>query len=101
MPSWIAEARASADRAALVLGADLLLRRGRRRSPREPDLVLAGVRHGTLDGLDLTVRPGEFVGVVTPRSADGEALVRLLAGGVPPGEFEGTILLGGVAAARP
>jgi putative ABC transport system ATP-binding protein len=98
VPSWVAEARASADRAALVLGAELLLPPGKEQEPGpEPDLVLAALRHGTLEGLDLTVRAGEFVGVVTPRSADGEAIVRLLAGGVPPGEFEGSILLGGVA----
>ncbi|MEV4516215.1 ABC transporter ATP-binding protein [Dactylosporangium sp. NPDC049525] len=98
VPSWVAEARASADRAALVLGADLLLPPGTpQKTVPEPDLVLRALRHGTLDGLDLTVRPGEFVGVVTPRSADGEAIVRLLAGGVPPGDFEGSILLGGVA----
>ncbi|GAA3217713.1 ABC transporter transmembrane domain-containing protein [Dactylosporangium siamense] len=98
VPSWVAEARASADRAALVLGAELLLPPGAVQEQKpEPDLVLTALRHGTLEGLDLTVHPGEFVGVVTPRSADGEAIVRLLAGGVPPGEFEGSILLGGVA----
>lgn len=98
VPSWVAEARASADRAALVLGADLLLPPGTpAQAAPEPELVLAALRHGTLDGLDLTVRPGEFLGVVTPRSADGEALVRLLAGGVPPGDFTGAVLLGGVA----
>ncbi|MEU0560841.1 ABC transporter ATP-binding protein [Dactylosporangium sp. NPDC006015] len=98
VPSWVAEARASADRCALVLGADLLLPAGaEQKTVAEPHLVLAAVRHGTLEGLDLTVRPGEFVGVVTPRSADGEALVRLLAGGVPPDEFEGSVTLGGVA----
>ncbi|MGI5184751.1 ABC transporter transmembrane domain-containing protein [Dactylosporangium sp. CA-152071] len=98
VPSWVAEARASADRCALVLGADLLLPAGaEQKTVAEPHLVLAAVRHGTLEGLDLTVRPGEFVGVVTPRSADGEALVRLLAGGVPPDEFEGSVTLGGVS----
>ncbi len=98
VPSWVAEARGSADRAALVLGADLLLPPGSpRQAAPEPELVLTALRHGTLEGLDLVVRPGEFLGVVTPRSADGEALVRLLAGGVPPGDFEGTVLLGGVA----
>ncbi|MEV0133111.1 ABC transporter ATP-binding protein [Dactylosporangium sp. NPDC050688] len=97
VPSWVAEARASADRAALVLGADLLLPEGAaEQAAPEPELVLAALRHGSLEGLDLTVRPGEFVGIVTPRSSDGEALVRLLAGGVPPGDFEGGILVGGV-----
>ena len=89
---------ASADRAALVLGADLLLPPGTPQKPAQSRIwYWRALRHGTLDGLDLTVRPGEFVGVVTPRSADGEAIVRLLAGGVPPGEYEGWILLGGVA----
>ncbi|MFF5228910.1 ABC transporter transmembrane domain-containing protein [Dactylosporangium sp. NPDC000521] len=98
VPSWVAEARASADRCALVLDADLLLPPGKQHATiAAPDLVLASLRHGTLEGLDLTVRAGEFVGVVTPRSADGEALVRLLAGGVPPDEFEGSVTVGGVA----
>lgn len=94
VPSWIAEARASADRVAQVTDAGLVLPDGAAAPAAEPcELQLSGVRHGPLAGLDLWVTPGEFVGVVARRPADAEALVKLLA--VPAG-YEGTVLLGGV-----
>ncbi|WP_433073457.1 ABC transporter transmembrane domain-containing protein [Dactylosporangium sp. CA-052675] len=97
VPSWIAEARGSAERVALVLNAPEVLPEPTR-APAGDDVTLdlAGVRHGSLDGLDLRVRPGEFVGVVAYRPADAEALVGLLAGRVAPGEFDGEVRLGGV-----
>nr|BFE59013.1 ABC transporter ATP-binding protein [Dactylosporangium thailandense] len=97
VPSWIAEARGSAERVALVLNAPEV-RPEPTRAPAGDDvtLELAGVRHGPLDGLDLLVRPGEFVGVVAYRPADAEALIGLLAGRVAPGEFDGEVRLGGV-----
>ncbi|MER7279191.1 ABC transporter ATP-binding protein [Dactylosporangium sp. NPDC000244] len=97
VPSWIAEARGSAERVALVLNAPEV-RPEPTRAPAGDDvtLELAGVRHGPLDGLDLLVRPGEFVGVVAYRPADAETLIGLLAGRVAPGEFDGEVRLGGV-----
>jgi putative ABC transport system ATP-binding protein len=93
VPSWIAEARASADRVALVTEAGLVLPEGVDRPAEHPcDLRLTGVRHGPLNGLDLHVRPGEFVGVVAARPGDAEALVRLLS---IPADYHGTVLLGG------
>jgi putative ABC transport system ATP-binding protein len=93
VPSWIAEARASADRVALVADAGLVLPEGTATPAEDPcDLRLSGVRHGPLDGLDLHVRPGEFVGVVARRPGDAEALVRLLA---VPADYQGGVLLGG------
>ncbi|WP_306208573.1 ABC transporter transmembrane domain-containing protein [Actinoplanes sp. RD1] len=93
IPSWVAEARASADRVAKVVDAGLTLPDGvASPSPEGCELRLSGVRHGSLAGLDLHVRPGEFVGVVAGRPADAEALVRLLA---VPDSYEGTVLLGG------
>ncbi|MEV8516488.1 ABC transporter ATP-binding protein [Dactylosporangium sp. NPDC051484] len=99
VPSWVAEARASADRTALVLAADVRLPEGT--APvglvegAAPRLDVVRLRHGSLDGLDLTVRPGELVGVVAARSADAEALMRVLSGGASPDEYDGTVSLGG------
>lgn len=93
VPSWIGEARASADRVALIADAGLVLPEGAAKPAEHPcDLRLSGVRHGPLDGLDLHVLPGEFVGVVARRSGDAEALVRLLC---MPADYQGSVLLGG------
>ncbi|GAB2608100.1 ABC transporter permease [Paractinoplanes abujensis] len=92
VPSWYATARASADRVAGVLQSPLVLPAGDATPSSGADLRLAGVEHGPLRGLDLHVRPGEFVGVVAHRPADAEALVRLLA---VPDAYEGTLLLSG------
>jgi putative ABC transport system ATP-binding protein len=92
VPSWVAEARASADRVALVTDAGLLLPPGSAEPGQPCELQLTGVRHGTLAGLDLHVRPGEFVGVVARRASDADALVKLLAS---PVGYEGVVLLGG------
>ncbi|MFI5932986.1 ABC transporter ATP-binding protein [Actinoplanes sp. NPDC051494] len=95
VPSWIAEARASADRVAQVTDAGMILPEGvAEPSDQRCELRLSGVRHGPLEGLDLHVRPGEFVGVVARRPGDAEALVKLLA---MPTEFEGTVQIAGVA----
>ncbi|MGI5270287.1 ABC transporter ATP-binding protein [Nonomuraea sp. CA-218870] len=100
VPSWVADARASADRVAGVLGAPPLLPEGTEEVAGPPGLELRGFRYGPLDGVDLHVRPGEFVGVVTHRAADGEALVKVLAGQVAPEEYEGEVLVGGTPLAR-
>ncbi|AGL15076.1 ABC transporter ATP-binding protein [Actinoplanes sp. N902-109] len=93
VPSWIAEARASAERVAKVVDAPAILPEGVAEPVAERcELRLTGVRHGSLAGVDLHVRAGEFVGVVAHRPADAEALVKLLA---MPTEYEGTILLAG------
>jgi len=92
VPSWVAEARASADRVALISDAGLTLPPGLAEPGLPCELRLSGVRHGSLTGLDLHVRPGEFVGVVARRASDAEALVALLAS---PAGYAGTVLLGG------
>ncbi|MEV4350266.1 ABC transporter ATP-binding protein [Actinoplanes sp. NPDC049596] len=93
VPSWVATARASADRVASVTRAGLVLPPGDKIiGGTEHDLRLAGVSHGPLNGLDLHVKPGEFVGVVAHRPADAEALVRLLA---VPDAYGGKVLLSG------
>ncbi|MEU4690972.1 ABC transporter ATP-binding protein [Actinoplanes sp. NPDC023714] len=93
VPSWVAAARAAAGRVASVTEAGLVLPEGAA-SPADTrcDLRLSRVTHGSLDGLDLHVRPGEFVGVVAHRPADAEALVRLL---TTPHGYGGDILLAG------
>jgi putative ABC transport system ATP-binding protein len=97
VPSWVAEARASADRIALIENAEHILPAGATAAaaPAAPaaELRLTGVRCGPLDGVDLHVRPGEFVGLVAGRPAEAEALVRLLA---VPDDYDGEMLAGGV-----
>lgn len=95
----LANARASANRVAAVLSAPTVLVPGTRGGPL-PDqgVSLDGVTYRTLSGLDLTVGPGEIVGVVGYEQRDCDALVELLSGAVPPGEYEGTITVGGVPA---
>ncbi|MEU7740791.1 ABC transporter ATP-binding protein [Nonomuraea sp. NPDC049158] len=111
VPSWVAEARASAERVAVILNADPLVPDGT--EPHDngtsgngasadgaPGLEVCALRYGTLDGVDLLVRPGEFVGVAAHRSADGEALVKVLSGRVAPEEYDGRVLVGGRELAR-
>lgn len=93
----LANARASAIRVADLLSAPTVLTPGTRTGPL-PDrgVTFDGVTYRTLTGFDLTVGPGEIVGVVGYEQRDCDALVDLLSGVVPPGEYEGTITVGGV-----
>ncbi|QHC65161.1 ATP-binding cassette domain-containing protein [Rathayibacter sp. VKM Ac-2759] len=51
-----------------------------------------GYAHRTLfDGLDLTVAPGDVIGVVGANGAGKSTLLRILAGGIPP--LEGSVVL--------
>ncbi|TQS45867.1 ABC transporter ATP-binding protein [Cryptosporangium phraense] len=96
VPSWVAEARASAQRIAVVADAPPLLPPAEARLDGGPVAVdLEGLRYGTLD-LDLRIAPGEVLGIVAAQPADGEALVRVLAGRVPPEDRAGSVRLGGV-----
>jgi putative ABC transport system ATP-binding protein len=84
VPSWVAEARASANRVANVLNAQT------RHQPHAPTPTHAGVAPGTLsirdavhaslDGLSLDVDQGEFVAVLTSDPRDASALIDLLSG---------------------
>ncbi|UVS78165.1 ABC transporter ATP-binding protein [Actinokineospora sp. UTMC 2448] len=94
VPGWVAEARASADRVSAVLTAPTLVKPGPVDRVENVELTLSGVSYRSLDGLDLTVRPGEFVGVVVRGPEDGEALTALLAGRAAPDT--GEVRLGGV-----
>ncbi|OZV77022.1 ABC transporter permease [Micromonospora echinospora] len=93
VPSWTAAARGAADRVAAVTQAGVTLPPpAAAPGGIECDLRLTDVTYGPLAGLDLHVRPGEFVGVVADRPADAEALARVLA---VPDSYKGDILLGG------
>ncbi|RZQ64702.1 ABC transporter ATP-binding protein [Amycolatopsis suaedae] len=77
----LAQARASAARVATVLAAEPAVASGTGRPARPvaSSLAVSGLRHGTLDGVDLTVAAGEVVGVVTPDPATATALLDCLA----------------------
>jgi putative ABC transport system ATP-binding protein len=94
-----AHARASATRVADLLSAPTVLTPGTRAGALPGrGVTLDAVTYRTLTGLDLAVGPGEIVGVVGYEQRDCDALVDLLSGVVPPGEYGGTITVGGVAA---
>jgi putative ABC transport system ATP-binding protein len=96
VPSWVAEARASANRVALVLSASTLVPEGQHTLDAPPHgLDIVDLHYGSIDGLDLSVSPGELVGVVAPQASDAEALVTVLSGQVAPEDYRGTIEIGG------
>ncbi|MBJ7288325.1 ABC transporter ATP-binding protein, partial [Williamsia sp.] len=88
VPSWVAEARASANRVAQVLAAPPL--RGEADTDAEsggstPTDTRGAVRidaraHGGLTDFVLDIAPGEYVAVLAPSARDAVALVELLAG---------------------
>ena len=75
----LAQGRASADRIAAVLSTPpaVIPGTGMLPDPVRGEVRLRGVREGTLAGLDLTVRPGELLGVVA-EPADATSLLRCL-----------------------
>lgn len=92
-------ARASARRLVRLLNApdavtpgEITLREGL--PEHEPLVELREAGHRTLDGVDLTLRPGEFLGVLATDPRDAEALVDLLAGRAA--DARGTTLIAGV-----
>ncbi|MGW5877566.1 ABC transporter ATP-binding protein [Nocardiopsis terrae] len=92
-------ARASAQRLVRLLNApDAVTPGDRTLSEALPDapyaVELRGVSHRTLDGVDLTVAPGELVGVLTTDPRDAESLVEVLAGRAEGAG--GTTRIGGV-----
>jgi putative ABC transport system ATP-binding protein len=97
VPSWIAEARASAERVGWVEDAPTALAPGSAGLGAGPHaLELDDVCHGTLDGTTLRVDAGAVVGVVAVRSADADALVKVLSGQLPSDEYTGSVRVGGV-----
>ncbi|EKT78147.1 bifunctional ABC transporter [Rhodococcus opacus M213] len=96
LPGFLALARASADRLALVLDAEPLLPAGSGRTLDGSELSLTGVSYRSLNAVDLRVTPGELLGIVAYRPQDAEALAALLSGQVPPDRYDGELTVGGV-----
>ncbi|MHA3022901.1 ABC transporter ATP-binding protein [Mycobacterium sp. BMJ-28] len=96
VPSWIAEARASAERVGWIEGAPLALSPGIGTLGAGPyGIALADVRHGTLEGITLSVEPGQLVGVVSTRASDADAIIVALSGQLARGDYTGEIRIGG------
>lgn len=88
VPSWVAEARASANRVATVLSSST------RHGPPSP-VATTPAPPGTLtvDGaLPMTVRPGEFVAVLAFDPRDANTMIEVLSGQV---RDAGTVRVGG------
>ncbi|MFJ9639195.1 ABC transporter ATP-binding protein [Streptomyces sp. NPDC101178] len=77
----LAKARASAARIADVLAAPGETTGGTAEpaTPASGELRLHGLGHAGLDGIDLTVRPGEHLGIVVTDTADAATLLHCLA----------------------
>ncbi|RIV40077.1 ABC transporter ATP-binding protein [Micromonospora radicis] len=86
----LATARASAARVAEVLAAPEPTGSGGRTAQPGP-LVLHEVHAPGLDGVSLTVPPGELLGVVTGQTTTADSLTDLLAGARPPERGEVTL----------
>nr|WP_072803714.1 ABC transporter ATP-binding protein [Rhodococcus yunnanensis] len=97
LPGVAAVVRGSADRLALVLGADHVLAEGGSQVPTATDITVKGITYRSLDGLDLTAAPGELLGVVSLRAQDGEALAAVLSGQIGSDDYLGSVTIGGVA----
>ncbi|BCN62357.1 ABC transporter permease [Prescottella equi] len=96
VPGFYANARASADRLALVLDAEPLLPAGGTEPSGASDVELRALSYRSLAQVDLTVAPGELLGVVAYRPEDAEAFADVLSGQIPPDRYEGEIRVGGV-----
>ncbi|MFJ9624582.1 ABC transporter ATP-binding protein [Streptomyces sp. NPDC101181] len=92
----LAKARASAARLADVLAAPGETTGGTAApaAPAPGELRLRGLGHAGLDALDLTVRPGEHLGIVVTDPADAATLLRCLARRCDP--ENGSVELDGV-----
>ncbi|OZC56689.1 ABC transporter [Rhodococcus sp. RS1C4] len=95
LPGVAAMVRGSADRLALVLGADHVLPEGGSDAPSSTNLGVHGVGYRSLDGLEMSVAPGELLGVVALRAQDGEALAAVLSGQVASDDYVGDVTIGG------
>jgi putative ABC transport system ATP-binding protein len=84
-----------------VENAPFALRPGATTLGRGPHPVeLSDVRYGSLDGASLFVDGGEMVGLVATRSADADAIVKVLSGRLTDDEYSGDVRIGGVGLAE-
>ncbi|MDV8023420.1 ABC transporter ATP-binding protein [Rhodococcus sp. IEGM 1330] len=100
IPGVVAMVRGSADRLALVLGAEHALPQSESAVPAGSDLGVHDVRFRSLDGLTFRAEPGEMLGVVAYRPQDGEALATLLSGQISDADYTGSIRIGGIPAGK-
>ncbi|WP_179276446.1 ABC transporter ATP-binding protein [Rhodococcus sp. 14-1411-2a] len=98
IPGVVAMVRGSADRLALVLGAEHVLPQSKSAVPARTDLGVDSVRFRSLDGLTFRAEPGEMLGVVAYRPQDGEALAALLSGQISDADYTGSVRVGGIPA---
>lgn len=96
VPSWVAEARASANRVARVLSAPTRHSPVFAADPRDAAarLSVRNATHAGLKNLSFDVEPGELVAVLTSDVRDAGALIDLLSG-YQRAEDKGTVLVGG------
>ncbi|MEW1931674.1 ABC transporter ATP-binding protein [Rhodococcus sp. NPDC079359] len=100
IPGVVAMVRGSADRLALVLGAEHVLPQSESAVPAATDLGVDSVRFRSLDGLTFRAEPGEMLGVVAYRPQDGEALAALLSGQISGADYTGSVRVGGIPAGK-
>ncbi|CAN5487407.1 ABC transporter ATP-binding protein [soil metagenome] len=97
VPSWVAEARGSANRVAAVLSSETRHRASAlpQTPPSAPGeaLTVSDVA-GDLNGMTLSVAPGEFIAVLARDPRDANTLVELLSGHVRDG---GTVRVAGLS----
>lgn len=98
VPGVVAMVRGSADRLALVLGAQYVVPQSDRSAPIGTELAVDGVRFRSLDGFNLRAAPGETLGVLAYRPQDGEAIAALLSGQHSHTDYSGSVRIGGVDA---
>lgn len=97
VPSWIAEARASAERVGRIETAPTTLTPGTAVLDDGPHgMELDEVWHGPLRGITLRVDAGSLAGLVAVRAGDAAAIVKVLSGRLSPEEFTGDVRVGGV-----
>jgi putative ABC transport system ATP-binding protein len=92
----LAQARASSAHVGAALTAPPAVREGTGRLPASVAgaVTVEGLRHGPLQGVDLSVRPGELLGVVATDPAEAAALVACLDRSVEPAA--GSVAVDGV-----
>lgn len=92
----LAIARSSAGRVVSVLTAPSVNDGGTARVVGHGGLRVEQVSYRSLDDIDLTIAPGELVGILAYQPADADALLELLAGRVSSDDHTGRVLVDGV-----
>jgi len=93
----LAMARSSASRVVSVLTAPSVNDGGTARVEGHGGLRIERVSYRTLHDIDLTIAPGDLVGILAYQPADADALLELLAGRVSGDDHTGRVLVDGVS----